>query len=273
MRVEILVTDVAGIGNTLKGFITALSLTDDAAVRCNPRALLGDYSAVLAAKHVCAPGEPPREVFSTCRFLVLKEEEAGQRDLPTEISSAEVDLRNSSYTGLFSTRVIDWSYDRGLVSDAVFHRIMRGIDKIAWTDVVTAEVARIRSQLRALAPRGVLGVSVRTWTAPHEHNIARHYSVDSYRRAIATIEREEAVDAVFVSFDNASAAPEYADLMARHRVAVAYAKPAHVTELQSAVIKMLALSECEYFVGNRISTFTELVFWFGRCRARVIAVD
>jgi hypothetical protein len=39
-------------------------------------------------------------------------------------------------------------------------------------------------------------------------------------------------------------------------------KPIHFNALQYAVFKMLVLSHSAHFIGNRISTFTELVFWF-----------
>jgi hypothetical protein len=46
----------------------------------------------------------------------------------------------------------------------------------------------------------------------------------------------------------------------------------NVNHLQYVIIKMLLLSKCGSFIGNRISTFSELVFWFSGCCQKVITV-
>lgn len=39
-----------------------------------------------------------------------------------------------------------------------------------------------------------------------------------------------------------------------------------LNELQIATLKMLVLSQLPHVIANRISTFSELIFWFGRCK-------
>jgi len=64
---------------------------------------------------------------------------------------------------------IDLNYNRSLICDKVFNRIIKGIRRITWNSVVTNEVDKICSMFHGNA----LGVSVRSWTASHENNIKR----------------------------------------------------------------------------------------------------
>jgi len=45
-----------------------------------------------------------------------------------------------------------------------------------------------------------------------------------------------------------------------------------MNDIQYAIIKALTLSHCNYFIGNRISTFSELVFWFSKFHTKVYTV-
>ena len=278
MHLVVPVTNEAGIGNTLKGLITALSLTDDATIQCNYSAMMGNFTNVLDERHICKD-ITKYDTFSTCRFLVLKTEEDVQQDLPTEISCYTIpDMSNPKFHSLFSIKsMIDWYYNKSLIANVVYERILRGIDKIVWSNVVLSEVARTQANVYSNLKNGrVMGVSVRTWTAVHERNINREYSTEKYVTAINDAVKMAqndgtCIDCVFISYDNHVVAPQYASVLSSFPV-ISYVKPAHVTELQCAVIKMLVLSKTDYFVCNRISTFSELVYWFNRCRQKVFTV-
>jgi ATPase subunit of ABC transporter with duplicated ATPase domains len=45
-----------------------------------------------------------------------------------------------------------------------------------------------------------------------------------------------------------------------------------LNDLQKAVIKMLLLSKCKYVIENRMSTFTELIYWFSECKSEIHTV-
>jgi len=259
------VTSQAGIGNTLKGLITALTITNDVVIECNKKALLGDYSDVLDELHI--NNAHGRESFQTSRFHVLKEEELEQKSLPNEIPLVmRVDLDNPKFHYLFSTTVkIDWNYDRSLICDKVYNRFMNGIDKIRWNDTVLTEVNKYSN----LITPNTLGVSVRSWTAPHEHNINRVYSPSLYNNTIKRVIEENAIKTVFMSYDNINIKNDYTETIGGYNV-IEYIKPSYISELQYAVIKMLLLSKCTYFICNRMSTYSELVFWFSRCTQYVI---
>lgn len=259
------VTDQAGIGNTLKGFICALSITDDVCIVPNRGAMLGDYTTVLDSSHISS--KDGRESFSTCRFLVLKYEENEQRDLNNEFSNYNTpDMDNRLFWHLFSTRsMIDWYYDRSLICDNVFNRIMSGIDKIKWSQVIIDEVSKYKGRITS----NTLGVSVRSWTAPHERNINRPYSSSVYIEAIRNTLNNNNIECIFMSYDNTNIKCDFDEVL-NGKVVIEYIKPANISELQYAVIKMLLLSKCNYFICNRISTYSELVFWFSRCKQTVI---
>ena len=259
------VTDQAGIGNTLKGFISALSLTNNVCIVPNYNSLLGDFTSVLDKSHI--NNTSSRESFSTCRFLVLKDEENEQNDLNNEFSNYNTpDMNNILFRNLFSTKcMIDWYYERTLICDRVFNRIMKGIDKIKWNTAVIEEVNKYNE---LIAPNA-LGVSVRSWTAPHEHNVNRQYSPSVYINAIANSINDNKIACIFMSYDNINIKKDYTEVL-KDNLVIEYIKPEYISELQYAVIKMLLLSKCNYFICNRISTYSELVFWFSRCSQKVL---
>ena len=258
-KLYIPVTNLAGIGNTLKGFISALSINDDTKIVNNYSAMLGNYSTILDESHITTI--EGRERFSSCRFLILKSEEDLQRDLPNEFSSyTDVDLDNIYLKQYFSKSVmIDWYYDRSLINDQVFNRFMSAIDKIRWTSIVNSEVSKTLLQFK----HPIVGVSVR--------NINRPYSAQVYKDAISSIVNSKQVNTLFISYDNIGVSKDYSSYLEKYNV-ITYSKPNYINELQYAVIKMLLLSNCTYFICNRISTFSELVFWFSRCSQEVIAL-
>jgi len=50
---------------------------------------------------------------------------------------------------------------------------------------------------------------------------------------------------------------------------VILSKENSINDLQFAIIKIILLSKCNYFIANRISSFSELVFWFSKCNIKV----
>jgi hypothetical protein len=107
----------------------------------------------------------------------------------------------------------------------------------------------------------VLGVSVRTWKSPHEYNVDRPYNKLDYINAI----NENKSETLFISFDNLDEEKEYSQF-----TYITYKKPAHITFLQYSCIKMLILSNCNTLICNRISTFSEMIYWISRCKQKVI---
>jgi hypothetical protein len=115
-----------------------------------------------------------------------------------------------------------------------------------------------------------LGISVRTWTASHEYNINRKYSFEIYKNAINDVlAKNPSINTIVLSLDNEIVESEYRELLKNYPNIIIY-RETNVNHLQYVIIKMLLLSKCGYFICNRISTFSELVFWFSECKQKVI---
>lgn len=252
-------TSCDGIGNIFKGFLSALSVNPTTVVECNSEYSLGHYDTVLDPRHIYTGG--PREDFYTCRLLVLRSEEEEQAHIVNEFPYTN-GCGNPRLNHHFSfSRLIDWNYDPEKVCERVRTRIFKALDLIQFQPQILERVAALQAQIR---PGHVLGVSVRTWTAPHEHGIDRPYSRDVYLDAI----RSHPVSTIVLSVDNDAVLPEYLEALApAHVVVLRKAEGDNAT--QHSVIKMLVLASCDAFIGARISTFSELVFWFSRCRIQV----
>jgi hypothetical protein len=270
------VTDGAGIGNTLKGFISALSICDDVDVKiqCNINSILGDFSKIIDEKFIVQNDDDlkKRDIFSSCRFLIKKEEEEYQFDLSNEYSCyTAVDLSyDKKYWYLFSQKVmIDWYFERKLIHDKVFERIQNGIKKIIWKQEIMDEVDKTCQQIQFPA----LGVSIRTWNAQHsgDRGCTRPYNKEEYMKKMQNIIDNYAINTIFMSYDNHNVIESYDSFLKDYKV-ITYVPTDDIDLLQIAIIKILILSKCEYFVCNRISTFAELVFWFGECKQIVQTV-
>jgi hypothetical protein len=260
----------AGIGNTLKGFISGLTVNPNTKIECNPRYILGNFDTVLDEKYILTEIDKQTNViepFSSCRWLILKKEEDIQRDLPYEYSNYNaVDLNNPKYTHIFTPKVtIDHYYDRTLIHDDVYFRFMKVIQSIVFKPIIYNEINKYNIDFEK-----TLGISVRTWTASHEYNINRKYSFEIYKNAINDVlAKNPSINTIVLSLDNEIVESEYRELLKNYPNIIIY-RETNVNHLQYVIIKMLLLSKCGYFICNRISTFSELVFWFSECKQKVI---
>lgn len=265
----------AGIGNTLKGFISGLTINNNTKIECNANYILGNFDSILDSKYILNRQDANNfiiEPFSSCRWLILKEEESLQKDLPYEYSNYnDVDLNNKKYKHLFTSKVtIDHYYNRALIADTVFERFMKVIKTIQFTDIIYDEINKYNIQFK-----NTLGISVRTWKASHEYNINRNYNFDEYKNAIINVLKNNTIiDTLVISLDNDSVENQYTDLIKNinsNIKLIIYKETEHpINHLQYVMIKVLLLSKCGFFICNRISTFSELVFWFSECRQIVI---
>jgi hypothetical protein len=254
-------TSCDGIGNVMKGFISAFSVNPDTRIECNPDYTLGNYDSVLDSRHIYQGGEC--EPFYTCRLLVLREEEEEQENIYNEFQYTN-GCGNSNLNHYYSfTKLIDWNYDVSRISTRVKDRILGAIDKVVFQPHILESVDTYVSQFH---PGKTLGISVRTWKANHEQNIDRPYDFQTYANAIR--QHLPSVSTIVLSVDNEDVLPEYLELLQDRHVIVLRQN----NETQTAFLKMLTLAKCDFFVGNRISTFSELVFWFSRCAIQVTPV-
>lgn len=263
---------VSGFCNNLKAFITASSI-GDTNIRC--RTDLGlptDYSQIFNDKHLCHGPSEYGEPYSSCRFRILEDEDAGQQQLTNELWLWDpLVIRAGGSDVRFANKTIDWFYDRSLVSDKVFNRIMGSIDKITWQPQIILEVERLRQTL--IHP--VLTVSIRTWTYKYDppnltqrtdEPCKRQYNFESYKTAIEQFLPD--CKTVILCTDNENVLPEYYELLKGHKVV--FYKQEGLSDLQYAAINLLLCAKGDYMVCSRLSTFSECIWWFSRCQQKVI---
>ena len=261
-----------GIGNVLKCLITSLSINDDVKIQCAPDYIYGAYDTILDGSFVVDKeyrAHPTKEVVhvSTCRFLLMYYEDEIQEDLPNEELSIDP-IHPSLFHWYFSKKKrIDWHYDPTRVHPHVRARILSTIDKIRWKPIV---LETVETWHHAFASRVSLGISVRTWTAPHEHNINRAYSFEVYATTIAkAIQEHPEIQTFVLSVDQDAHLMEYVRHLSTtypSRSIVILSSLPQLNPIQYAVTKAFTLARCHYVIGNSISTFMELVYWFGRCQ-------
>ncbi len=261
-------TDSAGIGNTMKGFITALSISDNVYIECNPAYMLGNYNSILDDKYIFDNNVTNlTEFIYSYRFLVLKDEAKNQLHIANEYDTLAPAVYNPKFDNLFSNKVyIDWNYNSDMVHSRIKERIFRAIDKIVFKPIILNYVDNICNTFKDDI---TLGISIRTWKGEHEHNINRPYSFDTYKAKIMDVlSLHPQINKFVISIDNSTYIREYVELFnTLNRPTIIIPQYAEINSLQHAIIKVLVLAKCNYFIGNRISTFSELVFWFSKHRA------
>jgi hypothetical protein len=271
-------TDRLGIGNVLKCLVTALSINNDVKIRCAPDYLYGAYDTILEEPFVVNKEyttHATKEVVpvSTCRFNLLYFEEELQEDLPNEEKSIDPIHPHLFHWYFSKKKRIDWYYDPLRVHPQIRSRILSAMDKIRWKRIVWDTVETWHT---AFVSRVSLGISIRTWTASHEKNIARPYTAEAYYTAIATAVKEHPEIQTFVlSLDRAEHLAEYVTHLSTtypSRSILVLSRLPSLNPIQYAVTKAFTLARCHYVIGNRISTFTELIYWFGRCQPVVYTV-
>jgi len=267
------VYDRLGIGNILKSLISALGINDDTVIESYDDYIYGRYDTVLDKRFIYDATKIDKniEVVYTCRLLVHKTEEDLQQDIPGE-SRYFGGLNNPRFNHFFSfSKLIDSNYDPDKIHPVVRDRIFKIIDSITFLPSITDAVSEIHDGFQS---EKTLGVSIRTWKAVHERNIDRLYDSRVYLDRIAMIlERHPEIEKAVISIDNESYLDDYLSFFENKRIPyLILDRPRDKNEIQTAVIKMLLLGKCDYFIGNRTSTFSELVFWFGKHHPRVYTV-
>src|SRR4029079_18381184 len=253
-------TSIDGLGNVLKGFISAYSINENSKVECNDSYSLGNYDTILNEKHIFK-NNLNTEPFYTCRFLILKNEENDQPLIKNEYSMYLDGCGNRKMDYLFSFKTaIDWGYDATKVSSKIKNRILSTINKIQFNPLIIDRV----NQVNLIHP--VLGVSVRTWTAKHETNINRSYNFDTYKNEINS--QLDKVKTIVISLDQANVKNDYVDLLKDYNVI--FLEQKDLNDLQYALFKVLTLARCNVLIANRLSTFSELIYWFSQCQQQVI---
>ena len=266
---------LSGFCNVLKSFITALSIGETNILPRFDAHFDADYQEILDDSLICHGSHEFGESFISARLLILKSEEEDQPDLINDgkVLGDNPNIVNKSISYLFSTHTIDWFYDRQLICDKVFNRIMYGIEKIKWKNEVLDEVKNITSKFTY----PLLTIQIRTWTHKFDppnttqirDGVIRDYNFETYKNAIDKFLPD--AKTIFLTSDNDAVLPEYIEYLKDYNV-ITYTNTNNITELQYAAATMLIGSHCNMLVCCRLSTYAECIWWFGGCKSKVIPV-
>lgn len=201
----------------------------------------------------------------TSRLLVLSEEDNEQKHIFMNENNEVNGCGNLKYNYLYSFKcLIDYNYDNNKVCEKVRNRILNTIHNIEFLPIINEKVEK---NVLLFNNKKILGISVRTWKCFHEKGIQRQYNSTEYKNKIKELIKNKHIDGFVISFDNHNVEIEYMDFLSNYDLPIwILRKTDDMNELQHCVIKMLTLSKCNYFIGNRISTFSELVYWFSDCK-------
>jgi hypothetical protein len=181
---------LSGLCNVLKSLVTALSIGETNILPRFNAHFDADYKEILDDSLICHGRHEFGESFVSARLLILKSEETEQPDLINDAKTLgdHPNIANKKLSYLFSTHSIDWFYDRNLISDTVYKRIMDGINKIKWRNEVLSEVERVSKNFEY----PLLTVQIRTWTHKFDppnctsirDGVIRDYNFEAYKNAI-----------------------------------------------------------------------------------------
>jgi hypothetical protein len=266
---------LSGLCNVLKSLITALSIGETNILPRLNAHFDADYREILDDSLICHGTNEFGESFISARLLILSSEESEQPDLINDgkVLGDHPNIANKKLSYLFSTHSIDWFYERNLICDKVFNRIMNGIEKIKWREEVLNEVKNITSQFEY----PLLTIQIRTWTHKFDppnttsirDGVIRDYNFETYKNAIDKFLPD--VKSIFLTSDNDNVLPEYLEYLKEYNV-ISYAQPSHISQLQYSAATMLIASHCNMLVCCRLSTYAECIWWFSGCKAKVIPV-
>lgn len=273
--VKFTVEILSGLCNVLKSLVTALSIGSTNILPRLDAHFDADYREILDDSLICHGAEEFGQSFISARFLILKTEENEQTDLinDAKILGEHPNIVNKQLKFMFSEKTIDWFYNRSLICDKVYNRIMNGIEKIKWRQEVLTEVDKITSKF--IHP--VLCIQIRTWTHKFDpknifsikDGVTRAYNFETYKTAIDKFLPECA--SIFLTADNDSVLPQYIEYLNKYNI-ITYTQPNDKTQMQFSAASMLIGSKCDMLVVSRLSTYAECMWWFGGCKAEVIPV-
>lgn len=257
-----------GLGNKLKAFIGSLSINKNTKIQSSDQIPYSRFSSIFPREYIHDQNEEPEYLpYYTSRFPVLKSEEDEQEDLINEFSSHYFDAGKLNY--LFSQKHIDWYYDKKRLSPALINRILNAIHSLHFLPHIYEQVEK-----QAVFTGITLAVGIRTWKALHEHNIDRPYNSSIYQNKITSVlEQHPEIENIFVTIDNDQFIGEYmAYFKTLHQKIYYFKRLSRFCDVEDALIQVLISSKCQYLIGNRISSFTELIWWFSYLNIQVDTV-
>jgi hypothetical protein len=264
--------EALGPGNIIKCLISALSVNEDTVVQSYNQYSLGLYDTVLDDKFIYK-GQTDKELerVETCRLLILRSEEEFQEDLPAHENWLG-GLNNPKFHHLFSfCRRIDSRFEPEKIHPIVRDRIFGVIDKILFKPIIYEKVEKLSESFQTNI---TLAISIRTWKANHETDIHRQYDFNIYKdKILEVLNQHKEINKIVVSIDNHNYLQDYITFFEEHKLDyILLTKDDDMNDLQYSIVKALTMAKCKYCIGNRLSTYIELIYWFSRLKVNMYTV-
>lgn len=260
---------IDGIGNKFKSFIGSLSINTNTKFATSKELRYSDFGSIFPPEYLFDDhvGTNYVDYYTWC-FPVLRREELEQKQLVTEYCYDPCPMGELEY--LFSKTRIDLYYDHTLVCDNVKTRLSNVIKNLRFLPNLYDRV----SQFTGMLTTPILAIGIRTWKAFHEVNINRPYDPSVYINKINDVlQKHPQVKQLFITIDNDQYLSEYYSyLKTLNRSIFFYNWDQSLTDLENATIQMLVSSKCQYVIGSRTSTFTELIYWFSDFQSTIYTV-
>lgn len=224
---------------------------------------LSEFEQLLDSEAIAPAGTKGHRV-GTWRLLVLQQEEKLLDDSFLDSYPERFDTTSPEFQMMYSRRH---------VIDGFYHKIPKDIQKrilIAQTWIPWSHKMRQVLDSIPLLHR-VIGVSVRTWQAPHDTCALSAHRAKSFnpQKYLDIIKRYEGkVEGIFFSFDNPKAEEYFKDVKIPR---ITFPTPS-LTPIQQAAVKAQILGNCGLIVGDKQSTFIEAAWWMGRCQGDIILI-
>ena len=194
-----------GLGNVLKGFISFFSISNNTKILQREGYILGDFLNVFDDSHIILSLSEYSRNIITWRWLILYDEEPFFHDR----AFADLRLRGLGRktvdepiisTYFSNTAAVDFLYERARLPTPVFRRIQSAIRRVKFRAEIVNTVFTIMDGL--IHPS--IGVSVRSWTAPHE-KAAENYTFSGlirYQELISAALKKQNSKSILIAYDN-----------------------------------------------------------------------
>lgn len=251
--------DPARFANKYKSLLSCLAT--GITTRAN---LLAEFNQLLDSDAFAAPNSKGYKV-GTWRLLVTQEDEKLLDDRFLDKFPERFDTNSPEFHALYSKRhVIDGFYNQ--IPKPIQRRILLAQTWVPWSPQMKSLLEAVPQMHR------IIGVSVRTWKASHDTCQLSAYRAQSFKpeKYLEIIkEYENKVEGIFFSFDNPDAEKYFKDVKIPR---IKYSPPPSLTPIQRAAVEAQILGNCGLIIGDKLSTFPEVAWWLGQCRADIILV-
>ena len=147
---------------------------------------------------------------------------------------------------------------------------IKWIQNIPWTPIIREFMCSVEFR------PDVLAVSVRSWNAKHEKHDqgaqmrAKNFNIKNYKELIiTTMKNNPQYKYVFLSYDNIDLKSDFDDIPNQIKLIDTEIKTSIIDILKNCII----LGNCGGIIFNRISTYAEIAWWLGLCRAEMYPLD